>query len=541
MLLFWIKIILYFIVSIQEVNMDKVTQWSRYEREFLSSENYDNPVQDVRVEVDFISPSDQKHTILGFWDGAGNWKVRFSPDETGEWTYQSRCPVDSGLDHQTGAFDCIPYTGDNSLYQHGFIKLSDNGYHLKYADGDPFFWLGDTAWNGPLLSSDEDWDTYLQDRVSKGFTVIQFIATHWRAGLSDADGRLAFMGKEKIEINPKFYQRLDKKINVLNDYGLVAAPVLIWTCTADDPGQILPDDQITLLAQYMVARYGSHHVIWILGGDGRYTAERAERWKKIGRIVFGENPDRLATMHPGGRQWVGAEFRNENWFSFIGYQSGHRMDESGLRWSSQGPPAQDWMTEPHCPVINLEPNYEAHRNRADDSDEIFDAHAVRRAAYWSLLVSPCAGVTYGAHGIWSWQSQPAEPLAHRGTGIAPKWSEALNLPGSADMKILKDFFLSLNWWELFPAQEMLIKQAGDDDPLKFVAVAKSENDTFAVVYTPSGGVLSLRTSMIKSPAKAQWFNPRTGEYVGSHEVIHQIMDFTAPDSQDWVLLIAKSE
>jgi len=551
--MFWL-VFLVSVVSVaedwpdREGRMTQVVQWARFEAQFTSSADYGNPVQDVQFEVDFTAPSGRKQTIPGFWDGGRTWKVRFSPDETGKWTYRSRCSLeaDAGLSNRAGEFNCIPYSGDNPLYRHGTVSLSENRRYLIYSDGTPFFWLSDTAWNGALLSDEEDWEAYLKDRVAKGFTAIQFVTTQWRAATGDADGRLAFTGKDRIQINPVFYQRMDQRINTLNDFGLVAAPVLLWTCTSVDPGLTLPDDQLIALARYMVARYGSHHVIWILGGDGNYKGERAERWRKIGRVAFGSHPSRLATMHPGGCSWVADEFRNEPWFSFNGYQSGHGDNADTLRWLCEGPPSRDWGKEPHHPVINLEPNYEAHR--AYHSKRPHDAHAVRRAAYWSLLVSPPAGVTYGAHGIWSWQLEPGEPMDHKGTGIAPTWYEAMDLPGSTSMKHLKDLFSSVEWWKLLPAPELLVQQPGVGDPRRFVAVAKAEDDSWAMAYMPEGTTITLRTDLLKGRISARWFNPRTGEWSDSigdemGKEGSRIGDgkFTPADNNDWVLWIGASE
>ena len=49
-----------------------------------------------------------------------------------------------------------------------FLRVSKNGRYLAHADSTPFFWLGDTAWNGALLSSKSDWEIYLNDRAKKG-------------------------------------------------------------------------------------------------------------------------------------------------------------------------------------------------------------------------------------------------------------------------------------------------------------------------------------------------------------------------------------
>ena len=84
------------------------------------------------------------------------------------------------------------------------------------------------------------------------------------------------------------------------------------------------------------------------------------------------------------------------------------------------------------PILNLEPPYEGHI--AYQSRELFDAYKVRRACYWSLLNAPTAGLTYGGHGLWSWQTEAGLPHDHHSTGIAKPWHEAIHLPGSTHMK-----------------------------------------------------------------------------------------------------------
>lgn len=521
----------------------RVSQWTRFETEFTSAGEYRNPLQDLEVRVEFTSPGGQKHAVLAFWDGNMTWKVRFSPEELGEWTYRTSSlgQEDPGLDNQTGSFTCVPYTGEDPLYAHGAIRVSDNRRYLTHADGTPFFWLADTAWNGALKSDPKSWGTYLKDRVDKGFSVIQFVMTQWVGAAGNADARAAFYGKERIAIDPVFFQWMDERVDLMNDHGLVAAPVLIWTVGRRDPaatlspGILLPDDQIIILARYMVARYGAYQVIWTLGGDGDYRGEKAERWKKMGRAVFGDDPPRPATMHPGGRIWVADEFRNEPWFSFIGYQSSHSSNERTLRWITGGPPSQDWRTEPHYPIINMEPNYEAHNDHARQRP--FDAHAVRRAAYWSLLVSPPAGITYGGHGIWSWELKPEVPMNHRGVGMAAPWYEAMKLPGATHMKYLRNLFASFEWWRLRPAQDLLVEQPGLKAPHQFVAVAKLEDGDWALAYLPVGGSVTLRTDWIGRPALARWFNPRTGSWSSESSVTEPTQTLTAPDDKDWVVWV----
>ena len=67
-----------------------VTRWGLFETAFTSPRSYENPLQDVELFVTFTSPSRQTQTVRGFWDGGSVWRVRFSPDQPGNWTYTTR-------------------------------------------------------------------------------------------------------------------------------------------------------------------------------------------------------------------------------------------------------------------------------------------------------------------------------------------------------------------------------------------------------------------------------------------------------------------
>lgn len=62
------------------------------------------------------------------------------------------------------------------------LQVSTNGHFLVTGDGQPFFWLGDTAWQLFHRLNREEADGYLRDRAAKGFTVIQAVA------LAELDG-----------------------------------------------------------------------------------------------------------------------------------------------------------------------------------------------------------------------------------------------------------------------------------------------------------------------------------------------------------------
>ena len=515
-----------------------IEQWTRFENTLISSKDYNNPVQDIKVRIEFTSPSGKKRTLLAFWDGGRLWRMRFSPDETGNWTYKTICSDrnNDGLHDQIGSFDCKLYTGVLPLYRHGELRLSKNHWYFEHNDGTPFFWLADTVWCGPALSDLNDWNIFLNDRLWKEFTAIQFVMTQWRMTKTDVEGNPTFTGKEKIAVNPAYFKRLDKYMNAINDAGLVAVPVLLWAIRGEEnPGYYLPEDQKIVLAEYMIARYGAHQVIWFLGGDGNYSGENAETWKNVGRAVFNKDQHRLATMHVRGKSWIGKEFRGEPWFSFIGYQSGHGDDENTFRWLNQGSPATEWKNKPNLPVINIEPNYEAHNGYT--YRKVHNDHSVRRAAYWSLLVSPTAGVTYGGQGIWGWHTKVQAPADHVSTGLGSPWFLAKDLPGAFSMKFLIQFFKTIEWWRLLPAPEIITEQPGIKDASKFIAAAKSDEGDIAVIYLPEGGSVTITTDSLKNNATARWYHPRTGGWLDAGKIEKSPQTFKTVDKNDWVLLI----
>ncbi len=432
-----------------------VHRWGVCELVFESGRDWSDPVQEVTLEVEFAGPGGRVRRRPGFWDGGRTWRVRFAPSTPGDWNWRSICKQDRSLDGKKGSFTCSKYKGDNPLYRRGPIRISADKWHFVHADGTPWFWLADTAWNGPLLAQANDWRLYLQDRRKKGFSAVQFIATQWRGAYRDAAGQVAYKGRRRIAVSPGFFQRMEERIKAIVKAGLVPVPVMFWAVGGPriNPGEALPEDQLVILGKYMTARWGAYPCVWLLGGDGNYLGKRAEKWKRIGRAIFRDRPDLVVSIHPGGRTWPCEEFRREPWFDFIGYQSGHDDSDASLRWLVQGPPARFWRNEPHCPVVNLEPNYEGIVGYT--KRRVFGDREVRRACYWSLLVVPTAGVTYGAQGVWSWQEKAGAPLNHSSTGIARPWREAMNLPGSGQMKHLAGFFRSVEWWKLRPAEDLV--------------------------------------------------------------------------------------
>ena len=424
-------------------------------------------------------------------DPAGNptrrYLARFAPDATGEWTYRLVVPPGGPqVQAPPASFRCVPSD------RPGPPRLTAGARHFTRTaateDGAtpaPWLYLGDTAWNGVLKAAPTDWDRYLDARAAQGFTAVQFVGARWRGadgGLADKpfvveDGRV-------IGVNHAALRAMDAKVAAIAARGLAPAPVLLWAIGPADPGNAWAAEDAILAARHLKARWGAYGCVWLLGGDGKYPD--VDRWKQIGRGVFpagesdgsgvGRGP---VTLHMAGRNWVFEPYAEEPWFDFVGLQSGHGDSADDLKWLTRRRAAADWADLP-LPLVNLEPNYEA--IPAYQSKVPHGPAAVRRAAWWSVLVAPPAGVSYGHHAAWVWNEEEGPAEGHGGLRAGP-WTDALDAAGAVHTGVLRRILESGPWTDLRPAPRFVTEQP--DDPAAFVAAAATSDGARTLIYTPT--------------------------------------------------------
>jgi len=176
---------------------------------------------------------------------------------------------------------------------------------------------------------------------------------------------------------------------------------------------------------------------------------------------------------------------------FYMYQSGHTFEEQTNSYRF----AQVFYNMPvKRPIVNGEPCYEG-SGRAFRRER-FSAFEVRMAIWQSLLSGAKAGVTYGAHGIWSFHRKDMRFTSEDFSGRPFPWREALRFTGAWDAAFAKWVYETFSLFTMEPKniiennpdkaraalQNINMKPAwetGDMDGFRM-----SENDRHVIIYAP---------------------------------------------------------
>ena len=135
-------------IAFQSSTLPAPHVWEMQEITLKAENTYDNYYKDITVWVDLQGPDFTKR-VYGFWDGDNVFKVRFVATKAGQWqwTSGSNQEGDQGLNNKSGSFSASDWTEEEKAAnpnRRGFVRATPNGHALQYADGSPFFMVGDT-------------------------------------------------------------------------------------------------------------------------------------------------------------------------------------------------------------------------------------------------------------------------------------------------------------------------------------------------------------------------------------------------------------
>ncbi|WP_164821640.1 apiosidase-like domain-containing protein [Paenibacillus koleovorans] len=426
-----------------------------------------------------------------------------------------------------------------------YLSVSKEGRTLRTRDGQPFFWLGDTAWSCPGKASMEEWRRYVDVRASQGFNVLQLNSLPQHDAtkpILKGSRPFEWQGDQLWDydtILSDYFDRLDRMIEYANDKGIVIAIVVIWFYQiphAKRKGRPLRHgmtlEQAKTYARFLVGRLQERNVIWVISGDDDFEEEGiTDFYDAIGREVKEtDGRGRLITTHPA--YMSGAYFHDKSWLDFNWVQSSHHGEEQDKAYLYV---REEWRRTPAKPVVNSEPCYEGFPAWGLREDT-FNRRDVRRACWWSVLEGGLVGITYGAEGVWNWTC-PGETRQDRKPEHLTTWEEALLFPGAEDLARMKAIMTSYAWWTLEPAPSRLVST-----PSSYTPVAASADAKLLMAYLPDGEAIELDLTGVPASATARWMHLERGEilpFEWPETSAGQSVRLSPPDlTSDYLLLLA---
>lgn len=520
-----------------------VTEWA-----YSSGKAYSDPFNDVELDVVFTDPQGQGQRVPAFWAGEQIWRIRYAAPAPGRYTYRtvSSDPANPDLHGQSGNLEVSAYTGDNPLIRRGPVRVGGDRLHFEHADGTPFFWLGDTWWMGlcQRLRWPDDFQLLAADRVKKGFTVIQIIASLY-PDMPPFDPRGANEAGYPWEanythINPRYFDMADLRIQYLVDRGLVPCIVGCW-------GYFLPIMGVAKVKQHwrnLVARWGAYPVVWCLAGEGAMpyylskskpddAAFQKRGWTELGRYVRSIDPfHHPVTIHPSDNARNTVE--DPAVLDFDMLQTGHGDRASIPNTVNQV--TGSLLRSPRMPVLVGEVCYEG----------IMEAsrQEVQRFMFWASILSGACGHTYGANGIWqvNTAAQPFGPSPHGRSWGDTSWETAYQLPGAQQLGLGKELLMRYAWWRFEPHPEWVEPHWSKENYVLPYA-AGIPGEVRVVFVPPMWDAPKLKNLESGATYQAFFFNPATGKHYDAGKVTPDAAGTwqspLLPTFADWVIVLEK--
>lgn len=561
-----------------------VVEWT-----YSTSKLYGDPFNEVTLDVIVTDPDGYELTVPAFWRGQHSWSVRYASSKIGPHHYRTRCSdaANDDLQGQEGRIDVRPYDGDNPLMRHGPLRVAHGGRYLEHIDGTPFFWLGDTWWMGLVkrLPWPEGFKRLGQDRVKKGFSVIQLVAGLY-PDMPPFDPRGANeagfpWGEEFHRINPAFFDMADLRIEWLVQNGLLPSIVGCWGYYMDFAGE----EKLKQHWRYLVARYGAYPVVWDAAGEALMPHYSHPHWEDIYAAALRERSEdeggvaktRLRRGDLPARVQRRQDKVRSAWTRVVRYL--REIDPyrhpvtihpgTGGIWSYDhvDDPAVIDIDITHCglhdiltfPQILEEVSSQVPRRprmprfvgeSCYEGEGGWNWENVQRLMFWGSVLSGASGHTYGASGIWQVNTREEpygqSPRLYGESFDEDPWDEAMHFAGSRQVGLGRRLLERFRWWQFDPAPHW-IAQRGEHHfkPLQdyirpFAAGIAGE---VRVIFIPVRYLVTVEEIEADAAYRAYYFDPRQGREYDIGAVIPNDEGAWQPPKppiiQDWVLVLER--
>lgn len=424
----------------------------------------------------------------------------------------------------------------------GRLAISENGHFLIKADGKPFFWLGDTAWELFHRLKREEIERYLDNRAAKGFNVIQTVifANTDKPMAPNRYNEVPFFGADPDKPNEAYFRLVDWTLDQALARNLYVGLLPTWGANVlslwGKGEEVFDIDNAYRYGLYLGKRYKAYpNIVWIAGGDRPAVTDSVDTrpiWEAMIRgLREGTSDNCLISYHPWGEGSSTDFWTNDGPLDFNMLQSGHkRYNVPVWEWVTR-----DFQIEPALPIIDGEPTYEDHPVNWDVSLGYFRDDDVRKQLYRSVFAG-ASGVTYGHQAVWQFYHKDVDGI------VSPDryWTAALDRPGALQAGYLKKLILSRPSLERIPDQSILLDIPAD--PQEMPVAFREQKGRFLMVYLPKGGYQNLDVRSLGSETlQLWWYSPREGR-IEQGELVENTNSIkvkapSAGSGQDWVLVV----
>ena len=297
--------------------------------------------------------------------------------------------------------------------------------------------------------------------------------------------------------NQAYWDRAAAMCRAAVEHGIRPALVLMW-CNyvpgtwgakiAERCGaEVMPREEVRAHVARVVESLGEFDPVYVVTGDTDFTSDEAiAYYENALDEVVKRAPEALRTMHINrGNRTIPSQYLDR--LDFYMFQPGHNYEGQPEAWRLP----QDFIANyPKKPMVNSEPCYEQ-MGASRNVYWRFTAQDCRASVWSSILAGASAGVTYGAHGVWNWQTSKSQgSVLGEGFDMPFRWQECLQFAGVWDFGAIEHVLAGLgatagdDALAVVPAQELL------DDAREAIRVARVGDRV--VTYLPRTTALKFK-------------------------------------------------
>lgn len=238
--LFLVSLLLLPLTDLRAQDAAQVGLLELVEIPFELAGDFKNPYDPTEIAIDalFTAPSGETLRVPAFYmqpyaqtcqencgadrlepSGQGGWRVRFSPTQSGEWSYRIEATTEAGTTTvREGRFTVA------ASETRGFVRVSPNKRYFTFQNGESYFPIGQNlGWSGENIGGMDTYLAWLDDLHASGANYARVFAdTAWFIGLD--------WGRTPGDYNDDQAAawRMDTLLEAAHQRGIYLQVVLIW-------------------------------------------------------------------------------------------------------------------------------------------------------------------------------------------------------------------------------------------------------------------------------------------------------------------------